>query len=120
MVPGLSSPSLRFPAKHRRERLGWRRLSNSMQIWSYGSGSNRRITGFADQRLSSLATVANSSNLELRAGIEPANKGFADLRLTTWLPQRLHLPRTIFKISRGETFSAIVSDIRETMRLGMS
>ena len=30
------------------------------------------------------------------------------------------MPRTIFNISRGETFSATVSDIRAIMRLGMS
>ena len=30
-------------------------------------------------------------DLEARAGIEPAHKGFADLSLTTWVP-RLGLP----------------------------
>ena len=37
--------------------------------------------------------------LEARAGIEPANKGFADLCLTTWLP-RLIRGRYSFTITQ--------------------
>jgi hypothetical protein len=37
--------------------------------------------------------------LEARVGIEPTNKGFADLGLTTWLP-RLTEGRTIWNIAR--------------------
>ena len=29
----------------------------------------------------------NFEDLEARAGIEPAHKGFADLSLTTWVPR---------------------------------
>src|SRR5690242_11288297 len=32
--------------------------------------------------------------LEARAGIEPAHKGFADLSLTTWVPRPGRLPKT--------------------------
>ena len=34
-------------------------------------------------------------NLEARAGIEPAHKGFADLSLTTWVPRLGRAARSI-------------------------
>ena len=39
-------------------------------------------------------------NLEARAGIEPAHKGFADLSLTTWVPR---LGRAALKNSRSKS-----------------
>ncbi len=38
--------------------------------------------------------------LEARAGIEPAHKGFADLSLTTWVPR---LGRAVFLLSALHT-----------------
>ena len=35
----------------------------------------------------SLKTIESFHRLEARGGIEPPNKGFADLCLTTWLPR---------------------------------
>ena len=35
-------------------------------------------------------TIKPERDLEAGAGIEPANSGFADRSLTTWLPRRLH------------------------------
>ena len=32
--------------------------------------------------------IGGGKSLEARGGIEPPNKGFADLCLTTWLPRR--------------------------------
>jgi hypothetical protein len=53
-------------------------------------------------------------NLEAANGIEPMNKGFADLRLTTWLRR----PRIIFSLlfSRQRS-SARASDDRSVHRL---
>jgi hypothetical protein len=52
--------------------------------------------------------------MEAGAGIEPANRGFADLGLTTWLPRR----RKDGKLTPRERLS--IGDVRGKSGLGMS
>src|SRR3989344_6389950 len=42
-----------------------------------------------DLKSCAATNYATRANLEARAGIEPAYRGFADLCLTTWLPRHL-------------------------------
>ncbi len=45
-------------------------------------------------------------SLEARGGIEPPNKGFADLCLTTWLPRRIHF-------ETYHTLKAVIERVRD-------
>ena len=53
--------------------------------------------------------------MEARAGIEPANKGFADLCLTTWLPRRSTAERR--KILEARTGVEPVMEVLQTSAL---
>jgi hypothetical protein len=53
--------------------------------------------------------------LEARAGIEPAHKGFADLSLTTWVP-RLRLPASW--VAADPIPSSVQRDFSQTLRNG--
>jgi hypothetical protein len=48
------------------------------------------LTKYSDLGFFNIYSLADrlQSGLEAGAGIEPANRGFADLGLTTWLPRR--------------------------------
>ena len=43
------------------------------------------------QKLTKISVSHTKSMVEAGAGIEPANRGFADLGLTTWLPRRMRI-----------------------------
>ena len=53
--------------------------------------SFREKASQSNQRLELIAPLVDTTEriLEAGAGIEPANSGFADRSLTTWLPRRL-------------------------------
>ena len=59
----------------------------------YGQGGSRTLTTLRSMDFKSIVyaippLALAAFNLEAWAGIEPANSGFADHCLTTWLPRR--------------------------------
>ncbi len=59
-----------------------RRPPQAMSCWATANQSNQRVE--EEPR----CPTKPSEILEAGAGIEPANSGFADRDLTTWLPRR--------------------------------
>ena len=51
------------------------------------------------QKLAQIIVSPTESRVEAGAGIEPANRGFADLGLTTWLPRQMRIGIVVRNLS---------------------
>ncbi len=66
-------------------------LKKVLAVKIFGSNlflENKRVRGDGLKSWSSLRSTPTGRGWEIRAGIEPANKSFADSRLTTWPPDQ--------------------------------